>query len=84
MRNYRNEKLASALRRWRQHTLLTQETAASRLGVAATTWSHWETGRRLPTPRLLCLLRDLTGLSLGQMLCGNADRCPYMKKSYPE
>lgn len=69
--------LGELLRRWRQDRSLSQENAARQLGVAATTWSHWETGRRLPTPCLLLLLRELTGISLGSMLCENAHRCPF-------
>jgi transcriptional regulator with XRE-family HTH domain len=61
---------------WRKSRNLSQQLAARRLGVAATTWSHWETGRRLPGARMLMLLAELTGMSLGQMLCQHGDTCP--------
>lgn len=71
--------LGICLRLWRQRRGLTQENAASMLGVASTTWSHWETGRRMPGPNLLFLLRDLTGIPLGAMLCENAKNCARTK-----
>lgn len=72
--------LGKRLRDWRKKEGHTQESAARRLGVASTTWSHWETGRRLPTPRLLFLIKDMTGLPLGTLLCENSHRCPYARR----
>ena len=78
MRNpYSDVNLGNCLRVWRQRAELSQENAAAMLGVASTTWSHWETGRRLPTPHLLFLLRELTGIPVGVMLCENAKDCPH-------
>lgn len=77
--------LGHCLRLWRQQRQLSQENAADILGVAATTWSHWETGRRLPTPHLLFLLRDMTEIPVGVMMCENAESCPHAKRYlYPE
>ena len=77
--------LGTCLRIWRQRKGLTQDSAARMLGVAATTWSHWETGRRIPTPRLLYLLRDMTGFSIGLMMCENSHRCRHARRQlYPE
>lgn len=69
--------LGRHLREWRLRQGISQEAAAARLGVAASTWGHWETGKRLPTPRLLLLLRELTGMSVGFLMCENSEHCPY-------
>lgn len=77
--------LGECLRIWRKRENLSQESAARMLGVAATTWSHWETGRRIPTPRLLYLLRDMTGFSIGLMMCENSQCCRHARRIlYPE
>jgi len=75
--------LGEHLRDWRIAHRLSQESAARLLGVAASTWSHWETGRRLPTPRLLFLIREMTGMSIGYLMCENAHSCPYQKDRRP-
>jgi transcriptional regulator with XRE-family HTH domain len=77
---YSQLQLGQCIRHWRLQQQLSQESAAAMLGVAATTWSHWETGRRLPTPHLLLLLRDLTQIPIGVMLCENAANCPFAKR----
>ena len=80
MNPHSHVQLGECIRRWRRERDYSQENAANMLGVSATTWSHWETGRRLPTPQLLYLLRDLTGIPVGVMLCENARSCPFAKR----
>jgi transcriptional regulator with XRE-family HTH domain len=78
--------LGRHLRDWRLRQGLSQEGAARKLGVAASTWGHWETGARLPTPRLLLLLREMTGMSIGYLMCENSENCPHQRQldPYPE
>jgi len=84
-KNQPQVKLGECLLLWRHEQNLSQENAAAMLGVASTTWSHWETGRRVPTPHLLFLLSDLTQIPVGAMLCENAQSCPFAQRFlYPE
>lgn len=80
MKKHAKPHLGECLQQWRRAQQLSQDSAARMLGVAASTWSHWETGRRMPTPRLLLLLRDLTGIPVGPMLCENAHQCPHARQ----
>lgn len=47
------------LRDWRARMGLTQEEAATRLGVTLRAWQHWEGAERTPPPYLMRALRDL-------------------------
>ena len=68
--------LPIALQRWRVQRGLKISAAASALGVAASTWGHWETGFRFPTGSLLLDLVRYTGLSLVELVCAHAENCP--------
>jgi transcriptional regulator with XRE-family HTH domain len=70
-----DQNLGARLLRWRKGQDHSQQIAVRRRGVAATTWSHWEAGRRLPRTRMLKLLSELTGMSLGRMLYEYGDNC---------
>ena len=50
--------------------------AASELGVAASTWSHWECGRRFPSGALLLGIITYTGIPLVELVCKSAQNCP--------
>ena len=68
--------LPKALRCWREHQGLKISAAAQGLGVAASTWGHWETGLRFPTGSVLLDLVQYTGLSLVELVCEHAEHCP--------
>ena len=68
--------LPVALQRWRERRGLKISAAASGLGVAASTWGHWETGFRFPTGSMLLDLVQYTGLPLVELICEHADACP--------
>ncbi len=68
--------LPVALHRWRESRGLKISAAASGLGVAASTWGHWETGFRFPTGSVLVDLVKYTGLSLVELVCEHAQQCP--------
>lgn len=72
--------LGPNLKRWRLAKGLKLSAAAAELGVATSTWDHWENGRRFPTGRRLLELVAYTGLPLNLLVCANADRCPYAKQ----
>ncbi len=69
--------LPERLKEWRQRHGIKASSAAIELGVAASTWNHWETGRRFPSGRLLVQLIDYTGISLKEIVCENAHACPF-------
>jgi DNA-binding transcriptional regulator YiaG len=68
--------LPKALQRWREREGLKISAAAQGLGVAASTWGHWETGFRFPTGSVLLDLVQYTGLSLVELVCEHGEHCP--------
>lgn len=72
--------LPVALQRWRQRRGLKISAAAAGLGVAASTWGHWETGFRFPTGSILLDLVQYTGLSLVELVCEHAEHCPLARR----
>ena len=58
--------------------------AAQGLGVAASTWGHWETGYRFPTGSVLLDLVRYTGLSLVELICEHGEHCPLHQMSKPD
>ena len=68
--------LPKALQRWRERKGLKISAAAQGLGVAASTWGHWETGFRFPTGSVLLDLVQYTGLSLVELVCEHGQHCP--------
>lgn len=72
--------LPTALQRWRSRMGLKISAAAQGLGVAASTWGHWETGYRFPTGSVLRDLVEYTGLSLVELICEHGETCPLIHK----
>jgi DNA-binding transcriptional regulator YiaG len=68
--------LPKALQRWRERKGLKISAAAQGLGVAASSWGHWETGFRFPTGSVLLDLVQYTGLSLVELVCEHGQHCP--------
>jgi hypothetical protein len=68
--------LPRALQRWRERKGYKISAAAQGLGVAASTWGHWETGFRFPTGSVLLNLVQYTGLSLAELICEHGEQCP--------
>lgn len=48
------------LRAWRVARGLTLAQAARTVGTTRQVWHNWETGKRLPRPRYMARLRDVT------------------------
>lgn len=65
------------LKEWRMQQGIKAASAAADLGVAPSTWNHWESGRRFPSGLLLIQLIDYTGISLKKLVCENAHICPF-------
>lgn len=65
------------LKAWREKSGHKLVHVAGQLGVSPATWGHWEAGSRFPNATNLALLSALTGLSIPELLCANAHRCPY-------
>ena len=76
--------LPKALQRWRDHRGMKISAAAQGLGVAASTWGHWETGYRFPTGSVLLDLVRYTGLSLVELICEHGEHCPLHQMSKPD
>lgn len=72
--------LPGRLREWRESNGIKVSTAAAELGVAPSTWSHWEAGRRFPSGTLLIALVNYTGVSLVDFICENSADCPFRKR----
>jgi len=66
---------ASFLHSWRTAAALKMEDAAKQIGVASSTWSHWENGRRFPSGQNLVLLSQFTGVRLPCMVCDEFHSC---------
>lgn len=75
--------LPAVLLAWRLEHGLKMQAAARELGVATSTWGHWETGRRFPNHSSLILISLYTGLPLLRLLCADHDRCPFRKREPP-
>lgn len=67
--------LPSRLKAWRAKKKIKISSAAAGLGVAASTWSHWECGRRFPSGALLLEIITYTGIPLVELVCENAQTC---------
>lgn len=72
--------LPAKLKQWREDKGIKVSAAARELGVAASTWTHWETGRRFPSAALLLALISYTGVPLVEFVCENSDNCPFRKR----
>jgi transcriptional regulator with XRE-family HTH domain len=53
------------LRVWRKDHGLTQEQAASMVGITAPTWCDWESGQKIPRADLILLLEQASGGAVG-------------------
>jgi transcriptional regulator with XRE-family HTH domain len=67
------------LREWRESNGLKISAVAAELGVATSSWGHWETGHSLPSGANLILLTIYTGIPLQHFVCPNSHRCPFAK-----
>ena len=76
--------LPCRLKAWRTEKGIKVSAAARELGVAPSTWTHWETGRRFPTAALLLALIRYTGIPLVEFVCENSARCPFRNKRPPD
>jgi transcriptional regulator with XRE-family HTH domain len=61
--------LAANLRRWRSVRKLPLKHVARDLGIAVSTWSQWETGKRFPPDDLLDLLANYMRVPVCHLLC---------------
>lgn len=73
-------RLPLRLKAWRTEKGVKITSAAAELGVAASTWSHWESGRRFPSGSLLIELIRFTGIPVVEIFCENAHDCPFRKR----
>lgn len=71
--------LPARLKQWREDKGIKVSAAARELGVATSTWTHWETGRRFPSAALLLALIRYTGVPLVELVCANFANCPFRK-----
>lgn len=69
-----DRKIAERLAAARKHSKLSQEEAATRLGVSRQTLSKWENGDGMPDSEKLILIADLYNLSLDVLLLGREPR----------
>jgi|GEM_PF-6160776 len=60
---------------WRDHFRLTTKEASDRLGVWHSTWSQWESGKRMPSLLNLFLLCRMFNLPLCAILTAEPSRC---------
>jgi transcriptional regulator with XRE-family HTH domain len=47
--------------------MLTQKEASSQMGVSVSSWSQWETGKRIPTEENRKLIAEVLDLSVEQI-----------------
>ena len=57
------------LRRWRTQQKYPLKHVARELGIAVSTWSQWETGKRFPPDSLLDLLAKYMRVPVCQLFC---------------
>jgi DNA-binding XRE family transcriptional regulator len=55
-------RFADNLAYWRRHLNLSQKQAAGKLGIAKSTWSQWESGKRVPSVAYVALLAEALDL----------------------
>ena len=60
---------------WRARRNLTAKEAAQRLGVAASTWSQWESGKRVPSVAYLVLLATVLEVPACMLLSEDLPTC---------
>ncbi len=63
------------LKHWRTKRSIKLQTAAQELGVATSTWDHWETGRRSPSLDNLIAVADYLQIPPQCMLCAKKWDC---------
>jgi len=69
--------IAARLKHWRESQEKTISNVAGEIGVAVSTWGHWETGHSFPSGDNLLLLAAYTRIPIQHLLCPNADKCPF-------
>jgi len=60
---------------WRNHYELTTKEASDRLGVWHSTWSQWESGKRMPSLLNIFLLCRVFNLPLCAIFSAEPSRC---------
>ena len=60
---------------WRTWRNLTAKEAVQRLGVAASTWSQWESGKRVPSVAYLALIATVLEVPACMLLSENLPAC---------
>ena len=60
---------------WRTQKNLTTKEASQKLGVAASTWSQWESGLRIPSVSYLGLLATVLGVPACSFLSEDLTEC---------
>lgn len=71
------ERFAARLRHWRESQGKTISNVSGEIGVAVSTWGHWETGYSFPSVDNLLLVADYTRIPVHHLLCPNAHKCPF-------
>ncbi len=56
---------------------LSQKQACEAIGVKATTWNHWETGKRIPDPMVMKDLYLLHGVTMEWIYAGDPKWLPF-------
>ena len=60
---------AANLRRWRAQQKYPLKHVARELGIAVSTWSQWESGKRFPPDHLLDMLAKYLGIPVCKLFC---------------
>ena len=71
----RTARFADSLVHWRLKRHLSQKQAADKLGVAKSTWSQWESGKRTPSIFYLPLLGQVLKVPWCALLSPNPANC---------
>lgn len=56
---------------------LSQKEVYEALGVGASTWHHWESGKRTPDPLVMAKLQKLHGISLDWIFAADPSNLPH-------
>ena len=68
-----SQTLGDRLRTYRERAGLTQSDVADMIGITAQAYSHYETGRRAPSPDNFYLIAQLYHTSMEYLLTGEQD-----------
>lgn len=62
----RRERIAERLAQLREHSGLTQEQAAQKVGITHRQWQRWESGESVPYPRNLEVIASRFGITVAE------------------